>query len=256
MFQVSKWSVSSDVMPPILKRVLLWAHVKGIPFDLMTHKGLSYVAGLIGEPVKMDDYTNNLTSLNIAHLKVKTDVSKPMPHVVEIRRTSGEIIPVDVEYPWLPPSCSKCKEISHIFRNCLKVNLARVPNSVPVSAACSKPVHVSAAKVTHPPVVSTAKVTPPPLATLFAATTSIIQDHGLVSGVVHMATSTENLLDTSTGSDWVTPTKQFSVVQGVNPISPMIIVLSSKSFSPLTPSTPLLLVLFHNIPYLYQQIIY
>lgn len=158
MFQVSKWSDSLNVLSPILKRVPTWAHVKGVPFDLITQKGLSYVAGLIGEPVETDDYTKNLTSLNIAHLKVEADVTKHMPHVVEIRRTSGEIIPVEVEDPRLPPSCSECKEIGHIFRNCLKVNLAWVPKPKPDTTTSSQPASTPAGKTTTTPAVSNLKV--------------------------------------------------------------------------------------------------
>lgn len=129
MFHVAQWSATTRDSIPILKRVPIWTHVAGIPFDLMAKEGLCYVAGLIGEPVEMDDYTKNLTSLNIAHLKVEVDVTKPMPPVVEIVRTSEEIIPVTVEYHWLPSSCSNCKEVGHFYRNFPKFKLAWLPKN-------------------------------------------------------------------------------------------------------------------------------
>lgn len=59
MFHVALWSANTRDSIPILKRVPIWAHVTGIRFDLMAKEGLCYVAGLIGEPVEMDDYATS-----------------------------------------------------------------------------------------------------------------------------------------------------------------------------------------------------
>ena len=34
-------------------------------------------------------------------------------------RSDGTFVSVEVEYPWVPPTCAHCKEIGHIQRNCL-----------------------------------------------------------------------------------------------------------------------------------------
>lgn len=51
MFHVAQLSPTTRDSVLVLKNVLLWAHVIGIPFDLMAKKGLCYVADLIGEPI-------------------------------------------------------------------------------------------------------------------------------------------------------------------------------------------------------------
>ncbi|KAJ4906795.1 Uncharacterized protein Rs2_10453 [Raphanus sativus] len=119
MFHTAQWSsVHSSATPP-LKSIKIWAHLTGVPLDLRYKQGLSLVAGLIGEPKETDDFTLNLVSLTLSHVKVEVDLTKSLPNVVEFQRHSGEIVEVVVEYPWLPPTCSHCQELGHVIRNCL-----------------------------------------------------------------------------------------------------------------------------------------
>lgn len=81
MFHVSQWC-SSNSAPASLSiptSIPLWVHLKGVPLDL-----------------------------DLAHVKIEAVFSKPLPELVELRRTTGEIILVEVSYPWVPPSCSNC----------------------------------------------------------------------------------------------------------------------------------------------------
>lgn len=119
MFHTALWSeVRSSSAPPI-KSLRLWAHLTGVPLDLRHQAGLSLVAGLVGEPKETDDFTKNMVSLTLSHVKVKVNLTQPLPSVVEFERESGEVVEVDVHYPWVPPTCSHCKELGHIIRNCL-----------------------------------------------------------------------------------------------------------------------------------------
>lgn len=128
MFHTAQWSsVHSSATPP-LKSIKIWAHLTGVPLDLRYKQGLSLVAGLIGEPKETDDFTLNLVSLTLSHVKVEVDLTKSLPNVVEFQRQSGEIVEVQVDYPWLPPTCSHCQELGHVIRNCL---LYTPPKDVP-----------------------------------------------------------------------------------------------------------------------------
>lgn len=120
MFLVAQWD-SSGGSTTDMDAIPIWAHLKGMPFDLMHHKGISLVAGLVGEPKEMDEFTRNLVSLSVAHVKVERNLSKPLPSSVEVVRDSGEVITIDVEYPWIPPTCSHCKELGHVIRFCPSV---------------------------------------------------------------------------------------------------------------------------------------
>lgn len=104
---------------PPLKAIRIWAHLTGVPLDLRHDEGLSLVAGLVGEPKETDEFTRNLVSLTVSHVKVEVDLTEPLPPVVEFERESGEVVEVSVHYPWVPPTCSHCKELGHIVRNCL-----------------------------------------------------------------------------------------------------------------------------------------
>ncbi|KAJ4910227.1 DUF4283 domain-containing protein [Raphanus sativus] len=95
------------------------AHLHGLLLDLRSLEGLSFAAGLIGEPKETDEFTKNIADVDIAHVKIEADLTKPLPYLIELKRSSGEIIPVRVEYPWTPPICSSCKQIGHIFKDCL-----------------------------------------------------------------------------------------------------------------------------------------
>ncbi|KFK36627.1 hypothetical protein AALP_AA4G148600 [Arabis alpina] len=115
-------SVSSE-----LKSIPLWAHVTGIPFNMRTQEELCFVADALGLPRGTDDYTINLVSVNLSHLQIDADLSKPLPSSLELEREDGEVITCEVAYPWIPPACSLCKKLGHNIRYCPKANLKWVP---------------------------------------------------------------------------------------------------------------------------------
>lgn len=97
----------------------------------MRHQeGLSLVASLVGHPKETDDFTLNMVSLTTSHVKVEVNVLELLPDVVEFESENGEVVEVSVEYPWKPPTCSYCKGLGHISRNCLSLSPpAKVPPS-------------------------------------------------------------------------------------------------------------------------------
>ncbi|RID46264.1 hypothetical protein BRARA_I02939, partial [Brassica rapa] len=127
MFHTALWAESHSSTTPILSSIQIWAHLTGVPLDLRHQQGLSLVAGLVGDPKETDDFTLNLVSLALSHVKVEVDLTKPLPKVVEFSRQSGEVVEVQVDYPWLPATCTHCHELGHIMRNCLKIPLSPIP---------------------------------------------------------------------------------------------------------------------------------
>ncbi|CAN6819675.1 unnamed protein product, partial [Brassica oleracea] len=121
LFHTQQWTSTTRSTAPSFSSIKIWAHLTGIPLDLRHQDGLSLVADLVGEPKETDDFTKNLVSLTLAHAKVEVDLTKPLPDVVEFTRQSGEVVEVLVAYPWLPPTCSHCKELGHIAKNCLLI---------------------------------------------------------------------------------------------------------------------------------------
>lgn len=119
MFHTAQWSSEHSKATPPLKAIKIWAHLTGVPLDLRHKQGLSLVAGLVGHPKETDDFTRNLVSLTVSHVKVEVDLTQPLPDIVEFERQSEEVVEVSVHYPWVPPTCLHCHELGHIVRNCL-----------------------------------------------------------------------------------------------------------------------------------------
>lgn len=139
MFHAVQWSSSASAAAPPPQTIQIWAHLTGIPLDLRHNAGLSLVAGLVGDPKETDDFTKNLVSLTLSHVKVAVKLTDPLPNVVEFVRQSGEVVEVQVSYPWTPPTCSHCKELGHVARNCLLL-----PPPVRASANPAKNANASA----------------------------------------------------------------------------------------------------------------
>lgn len=68
-------------------------------------------------------------------MKVEVNLSEPLPQVVEFLRQSGEVVEVQVDYPWVPPTCTHCKALGHISRNCLLLPAQTQKDSSPGSEA-------------------------------------------------------------------------------------------------------------------------
>ncbi|KAF8079843.1 hypothetical protein N665_0997s0003 [Sinapis alba] len=102
-----------------LKLVPLWVHLWDVPLNLRSLEGLGWVARELGNPKETNQYTINLVSLVLSHVKVEMDLTKPLPRTIKLLRHNGQVVIVEVDYPWVPPTCSNCSELGHIRRNCL-----------------------------------------------------------------------------------------------------------------------------------------
>lgn len=161
MFYVTQWNAEMTTSTPEIETIPLWAHLRGIPFDLRTREGLSLAAGLVGEPKGTDEFTLNLTNLEWSHVFVEVDLKKPLPDSVELVRQNGEVIPIDVEYPWRPPSCSHCNEIGHILKNCINrpFTTTPTPKAAADNASSSTPSPKAASQAVPAPLMAEKKMT-------------------------------------------------------------------------------------------------
>ncbi|KAG5401261.1 hypothetical protein IGI04_015868 [Brassica rapa subsp. trilocularis] len=141
MFHTAQWNSDHSMSTPPLKAIKIWVHLTGVPLDLRYDEGLSLVAGLVGEPKETDDFTKNMVSLTVSHVKVEVDLTAPLPPVVEFERESGEVVEVLVHYPWVPPTCSHCHELGHIVRNCLSYSPPPAPETEKSKASVNPETH-------------------------------------------------------------------------------------------------------------------
>ncbi|KAF9597102.1 hypothetical protein IFM89_015931 [Coptis chinensis] len=83
IFVVMPWSPEAENQRNNVTTVPIWAKLSKVSKELWTKKGLSFLASLVG--------------------------------VLSIR---GKHVFVDVEYPWKPPSCSRCCRFGHLTARC------------------------------------------------------------------------------------------------------------------------------------------
>ncbi|KAH0852316.1 hypothetical protein HID58_090877 [Brassica napus] len=148
-----------------IQSVLTHIWGRGIPFDLYTQEGLSRVGDLLGFPIEVDEFTRRMVNINVAHIKCKVNCTKPLPRSAEIERDNGEIVTVDIDYPWTPPICPCCNEVGHLETHCPsakwkpsknvpakdKPSKAAPSPAVPVPAAPSPPTDCSLVTPVLPP---------------------------------------------------------------------------------------------------------
>ncbi|CAH2079385.1 unnamed protein product [Thlaspi arvense] len=96
MFHIAAWSAESYNVSPSLLKIPIWAYLKGVPFDQMHNEDLSPIAGKIGEPIEMDDWTKELTNVCVAHVKVAANLSKTLSMTMELLRQSSKVFNVTV----------------------------------------------------------------------------------------------------------------------------------------------------------------
>ncbi|PIA43548.1 hypothetical protein AQUCO_01900146v1 [Aquilegia coerulea] len=88
-----------------------------VPKSLWTREGLSFIASLVGEPISMDEQTASKRRLNFARICVEVPVNHEYKKVVFFSM-KGKTVEIEVEYPWIPKSCTKCNQFRHSSLRC------------------------------------------------------------------------------------------------------------------------------------------
>lgn len=116
---MSKWSPVSEETSLAVTSVPLWVHLKNVPMDMFSWKGLSFVTSAVGEPVRMHSDTAQCLDFKLAKMFVKADLSKDLPKVLNFSSPNGKEAMVEFTYPWLPTRCSTCGKWGHQASVCL-----------------------------------------------------------------------------------------------------------------------------------------
>ncbi|KAF9624494.1 hypothetical protein IFM89_011537 [Coptis chinensis] len=85
--------------------------------ELWADEGLGYVASLIGEPLNMDEANRARTQLSFAKICVVVLVDYSFKTSIPVKM-GEKVIDLQLEYPWIPVSCSNCKLYGHKANNC------------------------------------------------------------------------------------------------------------------------------------------
>ncbi|CAL9224751.1 unnamed protein product [Arabidopsis halleri] len=129
---VSEWNPESAQSPPDLSAMPLWVDLKGVPADLFSLPGLSFLSSTAGNYVKLHPNTERCIRLDVARILVEVNLQKPLVEQICFPGPNDTTITVTVSYPWLPPKCSLCSKWGHNVKECTKkVTLAA--SAIPTS---------------------------------------------------------------------------------------------------------------------------
>ncbi|KAF9607568.1 hypothetical protein IFM89_036930 [Coptis chinensis] len=117
IFVVMPWTPEAESQRNNVSTVPIWAKLSKVPKELWTKKGLSFLASLIGGPLCMDGATSMKRRLDFAKVCVTIPLDFEFPSSIKLK-IRGKHIFVDVEYPWKPPSCSRCCRFGHPTARC------------------------------------------------------------------------------------------------------------------------------------------
>ncbi|XP_062020823.1 uncharacterized protein LOC133737236 [Rosa rugosa] len=96
----------------------VWVRFWDLGFAYWETQTLFEIASGIGMPVKLDPRTANRSIGLYARILIDVDLSKPPIEKLQIRRASGEIISVGVEYETCPTFCDVCCTVGHPASKC------------------------------------------------------------------------------------------------------------------------------------------
>ncbi|XVF72304.1 hypothetical protein PTKIN_Ptkin12aG0110100 [Pterospermum kingtungense] len=123
---VRKWEPNWEVLELNWSKVPIWVHLKGVPLELFTRRGIGYLASVLGVPLYMDRFTAERKRLEYARVCIELDVNKEIPGFIEAVRRNGSIVTVEVVVPWLPAKCEECQVFGHSAKACSKKSVRPV----------------------------------------------------------------------------------------------------------------------------------
>ncbi|KAF8090519.1 hypothetical protein N665_0475s0053 [Sinapis alba] len=97
----------------------LWVHLRNIPLNMFSWKGLSFVTSSVGVPVRLHPDTAQCKDLEVAKVFVNVDLTKELPKSMNFSFQGKDTL-VDFTYSRLPAKCSSCGRWGHLSLACLK----------------------------------------------------------------------------------------------------------------------------------------
>lgn len=101
---MAKWKLFEEEEKAEETSIPLWVHMKNVPRDMFSWKGLSFVASPTGVPDRLHPETAQCLNMKVAKIFFKTDLTKELPKSL-VFNFHGKATKVEYFYPWLPKSC-------------------------------------------------------------------------------------------------------------------------------------------------------
>lgn len=97
---VTKWSPVIEKEKAPAQAIPIWVHLKNVPINMFSWKGLSFVSSPIGTPVRLHPETTQCLDLEEVNIFVKVDLTKDLPKKMNFNVQGQEFL-VEYSYPWL-----------------------------------------------------------------------------------------------------------------------------------------------------------
>ncbi|KAJ9535826.1 hypothetical protein OSB04_un001017 [Centaurea solstitialis] len=107
----------------VFENVPLWVNIYGLPLDVWDYEIISRIASVIGEPVSVDRYTDEMCETksgraNFARVLVNVSADYELSSDIDAIILS-KLRKFKTEFLWKPKRCSHCKVFGHDFEMCV-----------------------------------------------------------------------------------------------------------------------------------------
>ncbi|KAF5175227.1 Rna exonuclease [Thalictrum thalictroides] len=126
IFVVKPWQKSIESQRKQIKSIPIWVTVYGMPKQLWTKEGLSFVGSLLGNPICVDEATTKKTRLTFTRICVEVENVANLPSTKKVDIGEDEPVAIQFEYPWKPQQCSKCGEFGHTEKRCGELKTVKI----------------------------------------------------------------------------------------------------------------------------------
>ncbi|KAF5188350.1 hypothetical protein FRX31_022063 [Thalictrum thalictroides] len=114
LFVIRPWSREVENSRGMIKFVPTWVKMPKVPKDLWNPKGFILLGSAIGKPLFMDKTTTKGTMLSFARICIEIEPESELPSSIPLAHN----VEIDLEYPWKPLICTKCKAFGHSTVKC------------------------------------------------------------------------------------------------------------------------------------------
>lgn len=113
-----RWSPGMELEAFSTEEFHKWARLRNVPTELWNIEGLGFVASGVDTPLLTDRWTLDQDRLGFSKVFVNVNLSSPPPRTVKVKRPSGELCVMEVQYLIQPLKCQLCGKVGHETEVC------------------------------------------------------------------------------------------------------------------------------------------
>ena len=117
---VKPWSADVNFSKDPVKKLPIWIQLHGLDVKYWGEKSLGKIVSQLGSLIKVDQATKNRDKLMFARVMIEVQIDQEFPNVIHFRNEIGIMVSQQVNYDWLPITCSVCKGMGHTHDHCSK----------------------------------------------------------------------------------------------------------------------------------------